>query len=201
MKNLVINFIVLLTLVLMITCTGKKAESPIKAAEKQNEARFEDEQEDDAKKIAEAGIDNTYEIMLADTAFDKGASMEVKQLGEHLKKMHLKMNSELLALAAKKNIAIPADLTKSQKRCMLHMSRKHGLNFDKELVKYLRNTHEDAVNLYTELNEDSKDPDVKMFASKALTEVQQHLTDIEVCWEKIKDRKPPKTGVDHGDLR
>jgi putative membrane protein len=185
----------------LITCTGKKAESPIRTAEKQNETRFEDGQEDDAKKLTEAAINNTYEVMLADTAFDKGTSTEVQELGESLKKMHLKMNAELLALASKKNISIPADLTNSQKRCMLRLSKKHGLAFDKDIVKYLRNKHEDAVDFYTDLAEESKDADIKAFANKELAEVHEHLSDIEVCWEKIKDRKPPKTGVDHGDLR
>jgi putative membrane protein len=200
MKNLVINFILLLLIVFLITCTGKKSENSINT-KKQNETHFGDGQEDDVKKLTEATIDNTYEVKLANTAFDKGTSTEVKQLGENLKKIHLKMNSELLALAAKKNIAIPSDLTNSQKRCMLRLSRKHGLTFDKDIVKYLRNKHEDAIDFYTDLAEESKDADIRAFANKELAEVHGHLADIEVCWEKIKDRKPPKTGVDHGDLR
>src|ERR1043165_2029685 len=104
MKNLIINLMFFLGIVLMVTCTGKKEESPIKVAEKQNDARFEGEQEDEAKKITEAALKNTFEIMLADTAAGKGTTTEVKQLSEHLSKMHMMMNTELMGLAAKKNI-------------------------------------------------------------------------------------------------
>jgi putative membrane protein len=201
MKNLIANFILFLSIVFLITCTGKKSENPIKQAEKINEAKFTNGAEEDAERLVEAATNNTYEIMLADTAFDKGSLPEVRKLGEELKKMHLKMGSDLLVLAAKKNVVIPADITNPQKRNMLRVSRKRGLNFDKDLVKHLRNKHEDAIEFYSSMAEETKDPEIKAFATKTLTQVQAHMLIIDRCWDLIKDRKPPKTGVDRGDLR
>ncbi len=187
-------------IVLLSTCRNKEM-SPIEQAKRVNEERFEAPQENDAHKLMEASSGNVYESMLADTAYDKASMEEVRSLAENLKKMHLQMNSELLVLASQKQITIPADITMAQKRDMNRISKRKGLDFDKDFVKHLRNKHEDQIDFYIELMEETKDPEIKQFARHSLTQVQMHMEMIEACWDKIKNRKPPKTGVDRGHLK
>jgi len=188
-------------LIIVLTTCHDKVASSMDQAKRLNEQRFDATQEKDADKLVEASTSNIYEAMLMDTAYNKASTQEVRMLAESLRKMHIQMNSKLLVLASQKGITIPADITKSQKRDMHRISRRHGLDFDKDVVKCLRNKHEDAVDFYSNLMEDSKDPQVKDFAKNALTQVETHLTMIDECWEKIKDRKPPRTAVDHGPMR
>jgi putative membrane protein len=187
-------------IVVLTTCRDKIA-SPMEQAKRVNEQRFDATQEKDAGKLVEASASNIYETMLSDTALDKAITDEVRTLAENLKKMHIQMNSELLVLASKKNVSIPADITKSQKRDMSRMSRRKGLDFDKDIVKHLRNKHEDSKEFYSDLMESTDDPQVKEFARNALSQVETHLQMIDRCWDKIKDRKPPRTAVDHGPMR
>ena len=99
---------------------------------------------------------------------------------------HSNANSELKALAAKKGITLPADVTEDQKETYDKLSKLSGAEFDKEYVAAMVKAHEKAVDLFKEQSDDGKDADVKAFASKILPKLKEHLEMIEAISGKIK---------------
>jgi putative membrane protein len=81
----------------------------------------------------------------------------------------------LKAVAAKKNIQLPADLTSEQKEMRDKLAKLSGAEFDKEYMEDMVKDHEEDVEDFKTQAEKGTDPDVKSFAAKTLPTLQSHL--------------------------
>ena len=178
-----------------------KEEDPKDQAENMNEQKFDNQGEKDADRLTEAHMANLYEIMAAENAATKATTGEVKKLAEMIKTAHVKMDKDLMDLAAKKNVTLPADLTDEEKRKMDKLTEKSGIDYDKEFTEQMKNKHEDGIKLMEKTSEKAEDADIKQFAANAIPELRSHLTMVENCWNSIKDMKDndhtAKTHTDH----
>jgi putative membrane protein len=131
-----------------------------------------------AKKAAEGGM---AEVALGRLAAERAASPDVKQFGQQMVTDHSKAGDELKALAARKNMQLPAEMNSDQKSEQDKLSKLSGADFDKEYVSFMKKDHEEDVDEFKEQSEKGTDADVKAFAAKTLPVIQRHLqmiTDI-----------------------
>jgi putative membrane protein len=123
-------------------------------------------------KIAGVGMG---EVELGRLAVDKAASREVKAFGQRMIDEHTKAGNELKAIAQRKNLAWPAgpaaDLTALKDR----LAKMSGAAFDRAYIDAMVNGHREVAEVMRKESQSGSDPEVKAWATKALSTVQAHL--------------------------
>jgi putative membrane protein len=130
---------------------------------------------DSAKFASEAAAGGMAEVELGKLALQKGVDPAVKEFGQHMITDHTRGNEELKAVASKKGIQLPTDLTSDQKSLMDKLTKLSGAAFDKEYISAMVRDHEEDVKDFQTQANEGTDPDVKAFAGKTLPTLQSHL--------------------------
>lgn len=124
------------------------------------------------KDAAEGGMD---EVKLGQLALTNAMNPRVKMFGQRMVDDHTKLGNELQAVASRKNITMPTDITTKQKASYKMLSNKTGAEFDKAYISDMVKDHEEDVAAFQKEANSGADDDVKAFASKALPTLQEHL--------------------------
>ncbi|MEP7075811.1 MAG: DUF4142 domain-containing protein, partial [Acidobacteriota bacterium] len=136
--------------------------------------------------IKNAAIGGMSEVELGKLAASKATNAEVKKFGQMMVIDHTKANTELKALAAKKNFPIATETDSSHKSTLTTLQGKSGADFDKDYVDDMVSDHEKDVKEFQDKAQNAKDPDVKAFAAKTLPTLQKHLDAIKAIQAKMK---------------
>jgi putative membrane protein len=129
---------------------------------------------EDKEFLKNAAEINSTEVASGQLAQEKGGP-EVQKVGKMLVEDHSKANEELMALAKKKNVELTIEPNAAQKKMMTALEKKTGAEFDKEFHKLQEKSHKMAIRAFEDAAKDSKDPDVKAYATKQLPGLQKHL--------------------------
>lgn len=136
--------------------------------------------------IMEAASGGLMEVELGRTASTAAASPKVKEFGRMMVADHTKANTELKAIAAKKNITVPAAPAEKHQTHINELKEKKGAEFDKAYVDMMVNDHQEDIQNFTNEAQNGKDTAVKAFASKTLPVLQKHLKSIQTIQEGMK---------------
>ena len=126
------------------------------------------------QKAADGGHD---EVNLAQLAAQRATSSEVKSFAQKLVDDHTKVNSELMSLASQKNVKVDTDNDKD--RTYKRLNKKSGSEFDQEFVEHMIDDHEKDIKMFEKAASDAKDPEVRAFASKHVSDLRAHLQQAE----------------------
>ena len=137
--------------------------------------------EDFLKAAAQGGM---AEVKLGNLAATKSQNAEVKAFGKLMVADHTKANTELTALAKKKNISLPSDIGSHQST--VDDLTKATSDFDKNYVNDMVKDHEEDVAAFQKQADSATDPDVKAFAAKTLPTLKSHLEKIKAIQAKMK---------------
>jgi putative membrane protein len=133
--------------------------------------------------VMEAASGGLMEVTLGKLAESNAASAQVKEFGRMMVTDHSKANTELKAVAAKKNLAVsPTPLEKQQKK-IDDLKTKKGADFDKAYVDLMVDDHKEDIDKFKDEAEKGNDTDIKAFAAKTLPVLNKHLEHI----QKIQD--------------
>ena len=135
--------------------------------------------------VNDAAQGGMAEVELGKLAASKGQNAEVKKFGQMMMVDHGKANAELKALAAKKQMTLPADIG-SHKSTMDDLSKKTGADFDKAYVDAMVDDHETDVSAFQKQADGAADADIKAFAAKTLPVLKKHLEAIKAIQAKMK---------------
>lgn len=124
-----------------------------------------------------AGSSGMAEVKLGKMAQERGASAAVKKFGEHMVMDHTKANKELLAIAKRKGMEVPAGMDLKHKAVMDKMAALQGPAFDKAYAQHMVMDHVEAVKLFENASTKCQDRDLKAFAMKTLPTLQEHLNE------------------------
>ena len=128
--------------------------------------------EDFAKKAAAGGM---MEVDLGQLAASKATSQDVKDFGNRMVTDHGKAGDELKSLASQKGLTLPAAPSAEEKKTSDELSKKTGAAFDKAYMSDMVKDHEKDAKEFEKASKSLKDPDLKSWATKTLTVVQDHL--------------------------
>ncbi|QJD96471.1 DUF4142 domain-containing protein [Mucilaginibacter robiniae] len=142
--------------------------------------------EDDSKFAVDAANGGMAEVELAKVAQAKATNPQVKSFADMMIKDHTKANDELMALAKTKNITLPTTLGNDEQKVMTDLNQKKGADFDKAYVSDMVDDHKKDVDLFEKASKDSKDADLKAFATKTLPVLKMHLQTIEGIQKSMK---------------
>lgn len=140
-----------------------------------------------------AAEDGMAEVEIGRLAAQKAASAEVKKFGQMMAADHAKVNAEVKALAAKKNVTLP-DMSsiKSMVDDMREMSRA---DFEREYVDAMVEDHEADVAAFQAQADNSADADIKAFAAKTLPTLKMHLEKIKEIQSKMAGKAPANSNM------
>ena len=180
------SFLFLVVLFLFASCS-KKTENAKDVAEEKNETKFEDTNLEEVTEFAVNAADaSMMEVQLGSLALTKASSPKVKEFAQSMIEDHTKANEELKALAQGKNISLPPSLSDKFQKKYNDMMEKSGSDFDKAYSDLMVKDHKDVVDMFKKASEDSKDADLKAWASEKLPDLQQHLEMAEVLEDGVK---------------
>lgn len=145
-----------------------------------------DNQNNDQDFIEEAAHSGLMEVELGRYAQQAATNARVKNFAAMMVKDHSKANDELRALAAKKNITIPASMDEKHMDNMNDIREKRGADFDKEYMKNMVDMHEKDVDKFRRQSENATDPDIKAFAAKTLPVLITHQDSAKSIRDALK---------------
>lgn len=155
----------------------------------QNETFVIFENDTDAKFLIDAAEMQLEEISLGKLAQEKGTTTEVKELGKMMEKDHTKTLKELKTLARSKSISIPASINEDSQGTYDKLNKKSGTDFDKAYTERMVEHHEDAIKMYEEASAESKDAEIRAWASDKLPGLKTHLKHAEACKMECAKKK------------
>lgn len=129
------------------------------------------------------------EIDLGKLAQQKGTSDHVKALGKMMETDHTKNLAELRTLALSKSITIPTAATDNSRNSYEKLNTKTGNDFGKEYSDMMVKQHEDAIKLFEKAAADSKDAEIRNWASGKLSGMRGHLDQAIACKKKCDAMK------------
>lgn len=174
----------------VVSCNSNKPEDPKDVAEEVNDERFDERAaEKDAQFLVEAASINMEEIQLGELAEQKGMATHVKDLGKMMVEQHTKAMNDLKELASKKTITLPTALTDEGQNAYDDLNKESGKDFDKDYCDKMVKGHENAIDKFEKAAADSKDPDIRNWASSMLPSLRAHLDHAKNCQEQCKAAK------------
>lgn len=131
----------------------------------------------DQKMMRDIAQANHAEVAAGKLALERSQSDDVKTFAQKMIDDHTKAQQELQTLADGKNVKLPAEPDAKHKAMAKAMSGLKGDAFDK---RYLKQgglaDHQATHKLLDRVQNKAKDADLKAYAAKTITAVDQHLT-------------------------
>ena len=121
-----------------------------------------------------AAIGGMAEVELGKLAVANATSSDVKQFAQRMVDDHSKANDELKALAAQKNVKLPAELDAKHKAVVDKLAKQKGAGFDAAYMSEMVNDHNTDVALFQKESKSGKDAETKAWAAKTLPTLQEH---------------------------
>jgi putative membrane protein len=137
----------------------------------------------DASFIKEAAKGGLMEVQMGQYAKDHAGNADVKAYGERLVKDHSQANEKLAKIASEKGVNLAkdtdrGDATKAPKMAT-DWQGKSGADFDREFIKHAIKDHKEDIKKFEKASRDSKDNDVRSFASDTLPTLREHQMEAE----------------------
>lgn len=131
----------------------------------------------DAEFFQKAAMSGMTEIAAAKIAMTKSSDPQIKAFAQKMVKDHGRADTKLKALAMKKGVTLPTAIDSDHQDKLDELNKaKSGKEFDDQYSDMMSSAHDDAVDLFTDTAKDSKDADVKMFATETLPTLRVHKT-------------------------
>ena len=178
------------------------SDDSVKEAQKTNEAKIDsttqdtgqgaavrDDKEHDSEFMTKAASGGMLEVELGKVVAQRATTADVKQFAQQMVTDHTKANNELKAVAAKKNITLPASLGDDQKKVYDNVLTEKGAQLDQKYVSEMVDDHEEDVKEFQEASTKAGDPAVRAFAAKTLPVLQMHLAMIKKIQANMDAKK------------
>jgi len=123
----------------------------------------------------EAAQGGMAEVELGQLAGDKASNAKVKEFGQRMVTDHGKANDELKTIASSKNITLPSDINAKHKATKDRLSKLSGAAFDRAYMAEMLKDHQMDSTAFHKEATSGKDAELKAFASKTSTVVDEHL--------------------------
>jgi putative membrane protein len=142
--------------------------------------------DDENKFVMNAASGGMMEVQLGKLAQEKSSNTKVKDFASMMVTDHTKANDDLKALAQSKGITLTETLKDEHQKHITDLNEKTGADFDKAYMKLMVDDHKDDIDNFQKCSKDSKDADVKAFATKTIPVLQKHLADAKTVRDAVK---------------
>ncbi|HSB94585.1 MAG TPA: DUF4142 domain-containing protein [Flavitalea sp.] len=136
--------------------------------------------------VMKAASGGMMEVELGKLAQEKASNPRVKEFGSMMVTDHTKANDELKSLAQSKGVTLPGTMTDEHQKHVKDLGEKSGKDFDEAYMKMMVDDHKEDVDHFEDCSKDSKDADLKAFATKTLPVLQKHLAEAKTVKDVVK---------------
>ncbi len=140
----------------------------------------------DAEFAVAAADGGMLEVALGNLAEKKGTNAKVKKFGARMVLDHSKANKELQALAATKQITLPAGMSDKCQKMISDLDAKSGKDFDKAYADAMVSDHKDDIDEFKKEAEKGHDPQISAWAKSTLPTLEHHLMMAEDAQKSLK---------------
>jgi putative membrane protein len=129
----------------------------------------------DPEFMQSAAHSDQNEIQLSKLALEKGVTGMVKDHANMMIKDHTKSTADLMAIAKKKNVVLPADMDAEHKTIAADMRKLSGKDFEMKFMNQMVLDHQKTLNTMKAHQAMTQDADLQGFITKVTPVVQGHL--------------------------
>lgn len=129
----------------------------------------------DATFMRQAAADGLAEVQLGRLALERASSAQVRQLAQRIVDNHTEANDQLMTLAERKQVTLPAEPMPTQQHEAARLKALSGAAFDQAYARTMVQDHRKAIRLFGMASRNSADSEVKQFASATLPVLKTHL--------------------------
>lgn len=168
--------------------SNENAASTTEAAKDANDknSAVDDDANDFFIKAANGGM---MEVQAGQMAQSNAANTEVKNFASKMISDHTRAGNELKTLAAAKNVTLPTVLEGDHREHLDDLGKKSGNEFDRAYMEMMVDDHDKTVNMFENASNNSKDADIKAFATKTLPVLREHQQMAKDLNAKVKQLK------------
>lgn len=124
--------------------------------------------------VDEASAKGIAEVEASKLALQKSSSSAVKTFAQQMINDHTKANSELAALAKRKNLEVATEAELKSKAKAFILKQRDGESFDEAYANNQVMAHEETIALFKE-GSNTDDADINSFAKTTLPKLEHHL--------------------------
>ncbi|MGN6292908.1 MAG: DUF4142 domain-containing protein [Chitinophagaceae bacterium] len=126
------------------------------------------------------------EVQLSRIAAERSTNAAVKDFANMMINDHTSANDQIMALAAKKSVTLPSDVSDENRKKSDELMKKSVKDFDKEYVDIMVKDHEAAVNLFEKASNNVSDAEVVSFVNNILPKLKSHLESAKTLKKSLK---------------
>lgn len=130
----------------------------------------------DAAFVRDACAAGTTEVQAGQLALTQARNPALQGFAATMVQDHSATDNALRELGQRKGYRVPAGPTPTQQKNLDVLKSLHGDAFDARYAQMMLQDHHQAVALFAQEASHGHDADLKMFASKTLPTLQQHLS-------------------------
>jgi len=140
----------------------------------------------DIKFADKALIGGMTEVGLGKLALMRTSNQKIRDFAHMMVADHGKANTELIEIAKKEKITLPANLDAGHQRKADSLDKMSGTDFDQAYIDAMIDGHKKALSLMQNEATNGKDTSLRAFAAKTAPVVQRHLQAIDKIHSEIK---------------
>jgi len=115
------------------------------------------------------------QVKFAEKAAKNASDENVRKLAQTIVDEHTKLRDNLLQQAKKMKVAVVEGLEKEHRDQYEKMLKLSGAEYDRAYLKWITDSHEKEVKLYSKWAKDAGDSDLRDIASRAVKGAKEHL--------------------------
>ena len=129
----------------------------------------------DTRFVMAAAEGGMAEVDLGKLAEEKASNQAVKDFGKKMVEDHGKMDDQLKTAVEKLDVTLPSKLNTKDSEEKAKLSKLSGTAFDEAYIRDMVKDHRQDVAAYRREASSASNEDVKLFASKTLPKLEEHL--------------------------
>lgn len=188
MKKIILYLFLPAYIFVNVSCMSSKTDS-IRMAIEANKTKVSKDLKRDAKFAVCETDRGMLEARLSDLAQDKAASPNVKNFSRTMQQDQEKMNRELKALADKKNISVPDNLSEKSQKAYDYFVQKKGDRFDKAYMRCMQKAGKEQYRVYKKESKRGKDPEIKSWAASNIPAIEKKRKETKEACKNVKSEK------------
>ena len=125
--------------------------------------------------IAQAGESGLAEVRQSEVAQQRAQNAGVKSFAQRMIADHGRGNQELQQLATTKGAVLPTAINEQHQAAVSHLQGLEGAELDRMYMMHMADDHQKVVTLFENAERTVQDPDLKLWISKTLPLLREHL--------------------------
>lgn len=118
-----------------------------------------------------------FQLGINQLALKKSTNPEVIALAKSIEKDYLKAQDDLSAYAKAQSVSLAEILPSDKKKSVERLGKESVKSFDQKYVKLIMKEHNDAIDRWFKVYQETKDSELKLWSYKTLDMLRNHLAE------------------------